>query len=69
LEEIAGRLSVEELKRLASSHRPASEAVCRHAIDGSPWETAATMICEPALQRLHISFGPPCEGRFSMHTI
>jgi isopenicillin-N N-acyltransferase-like protein len=69
LDERAGRLTLDDLKHLASDHRPAPEAICRHAGPTSAWETAATTIAQPSTGRLHISFGPPCEGRFVSHPV
>ena len=69
LEAAIGQIDVDEMKRLLSQHEPAGEMICRHSNDPKEHETAATSIVETATRRLHISYGPPCEGRFVTYAI
>jgi isopenicillin-N N-acyltransferase-like protein len=64
-----GPLTVDCLKSLLASHEPRAEPVCRHSHDERVMETAACTIAEPAALRLHISHGPPCEGRWRTYSI
>lgn len=69
LEREAGELAVEPLTRLLSDHGGSPEPLCRHALRPKDLETCAALIAEPEDRRLHISFGPPCEGMFSLYTV
>ncbi len=64
-----GQLDVREFKRLLAQHEPAGEMICRHAQKSGEYETAAASIVETAARRLHLSYGPPCEGRWKTYTI
>ncbi|MCE9606444.1 MAG: C45 family peptidase [Planctomycetia bacterium] len=66
---VAGRIDVEQMKLLLSQHEPAEETICRHSDIPTEHETAATSIVEPATRTLHISYGPPCEGRFTTYSL
>jgi isopenicillin-N N-acyltransferase like protein len=66
----AGRpLSVDKLRMLLSDHTSQLEPICRHSTSEKEMETAAATIAEPAARRLHISFGPPCEGNWRTYGI
>jgi isopenicillin-N N-acyltransferase-like protein len=64
LDRDAGTLTVERAKALLADHTSQPEPICRHADNERQWETAAAAIFEPAAGRMHLSYGPPCEGRF-----
>lgn len=64
-----GNVNVVTAKTLLSLHEPQIEAICRHATGPGEYETAAASIVETATRRLHISYGPPCEGRFKTYTL
>lgn len=64
-----GKIDVAAMKRLLSLHEPTEEHICRHTDQPTEQETAAASIVEPATRTLHISYGPPCEGRFAKYTI
>jgi isopenicillin-N N-acyltransferase-like protein len=64
-----GRLDVAAVKAALSLHEPQIEAICRHATGPGEYETAAASIVETAMRRLHISYGPPCEGRFKTYSL
>jgi isopenicillin-N N-acyltransferase like protein len=65
----AGRISVDDLKRALTDHTGPAEPICRHARSSAEWETTAALIAEPASRTLHLSYGPPCEGRFATYRI
>lgn len=69
LEAASGRIDVDTMKRLLAQHEPAEENICRHTDKPTEHETAATSIVETATRTLHISYGPPCEGRFVKYSI
>jgi len=59
-----GAISLELIKELLADHTTRPEPICRHAAHGADWETVSCLIAEPAARLLHLSFGPPCEGRW-----
>jgi isopenicillin-N N-acyltransferase-like protein len=67
LDAAAGRITVEDVKRLLADHTGRPEPICRHAEGAAEWETAAALIAEPAARTLHLSYGPPCEGGFATY--
>lgn len=69
LEAVSGRIDVMMMKRLLAQHEPAEEHICRHTELPNAQETAAASIVETATRTLHISYGPPCEGRFAVYAI
>jgi isopenicillin-N N-acyltransferase like protein len=64
-----GRIGVEEVKRMLADHAGRPEPICRHAAGATEWETTSALIAEPASRTLHLSYGPPCEGRFAAYRI
>lgn len=69
LEQVSGRIDVGLMKQLLAQHEPAEEHICRHTENPAEQETAAASIVETATRTLHISYGPPCEGRFVKYSI
>lgn len=69
LEAVSGRIDVLMMKKLLAQHEPAEENICRHTDKPTEQETAATSVVETATRTLHISYGPPCEGRFVKYSI
>jgi isopenicillin-N N-acyltransferase-like protein len=69
LESTAGRITVEEIKRMLADHTSRPEPICRHATAATEWETTSALIAEPASRTLHLSYGPPCEGGFVIYRI
>jgi hypothetical protein len=69
LDGAAGRITVEEIKRMLADHASRPEPICRHATTATEWETTSALIAEPASRTLHLSYGPPCEGRFAIYRI
>ncbi len=69
LDAAAGRIDVEAVKGMLADHAGRPEPLCRHAATDTEWETASALIAEPASRTLHLSFGPPCEGRFATYRI
>jgi len=69
LDALAGRITVEEIKRMLADHAGRPEPLCRHATSAAEWETTSALIAEPASRTLHLSYGPPCEGRFSTYRL
>jgi hypothetical protein len=67
LDAAAGRITVEDVKRLLADHAGRPEPICRHAMGAAGWETTAALIAEPAARTLHLSYGPPCEGGFATY--
>jgi isopenicillin-N N-acyltransferase-like protein len=67
LDAAAGRITVEDVKRLLADHAGRPEPICRHAGGAAEWETTAALIAEPAARTLHLSYGPPCEGGFATY--
>lgn len=65
----AGRISVEDIKRMLADHTGRPEPICRHATTATEWETTSALIAEPASRRFHLSYGPPCEGKFATYRI
>ena len=69
LAESSGKIDVAAMKRLLAQHQPTEEPICRHSTKPGEYETAATSIVETASRRLHISYGPPCQGRFKTYSL
>jgi isopenicillin-N N-acyltransferase-like protein len=69
LESAAGRVTVEDIKRMLADHAGRPKPLCRHATSAAEWETTSALIAEPASRTLHLSYGPPCEGRFSTYRL
>jgi isopenicillin-N N-acyltransferase like protein len=69
LDAAAGHITVERIKRMLADHSGRPEPICRHAASATEWETAAAVIAEPASRTLHLSYGPPCEGRFATYQL
>jgi isopenicillin-N N-acyltransferase-like protein len=69
LDAVAGRVSVEDIKRMLADHAGRPEPLCRHATSAAEWETTSALIAEPASRTLHLSYGPPCEGSFATYRI
>ena len=67
LERAAGRIGVETLKEAFSDHAGRPEPICRHAANPSAWETTSCLIADLGARALHLSYGPPCEGRFATY--
>jgi hypothetical protein len=65
----AGQIDVSAMKRMLAQHSPGLEQICRHATKAGEYETAATSIAETATRRMHVSYGPPCEGRWVTYTV
>jgi hypothetical protein len=65
----AGRIDVAAMKRMLAQHTPSLEQICRHATKAGEYETAATSICETAERRMHVGYGPPCEGRWVTYEV
>lgn len=57
-------IDLELVKKLLSDHSCSPEPLCRHAAHAADWETVSAVIAEPASRTLHLSYGPPCEGRW-----
>ncbi|MBM4436283.1 MAG: hypothetical protein FJ029_03415 [Actinobacteria bacterium] len=66
LDEAAGRIDVAALKSVLANETDGIEPVCRR--DG-PFPTAAGLIAEPVARTLHLSYGPPSDGRWATHGI
>lgn len=69
LDESHGKIDVSRMKWLLSRHEPEGEAICRHGTLPGEYESAAASIAEPRHARLHLSYGPPCEGNFATYTV
>lgn len=69
LDAAAGRITVEDVKRMLADHTGRPEPICRHATHAAEWETTSGLIVEPASRTLHLSYGPPCEERFVTYRI
>jgi isopenicillin-N N-acyltransferase-like protein len=69
LDSTAGRITVEEIKRMLADHTSRPEPICRHPTTATEWETTSALIVEPASRTLHLSYGPPCEGGFAIYRI
>jgi isopenicillin-N N-acyltransferase-like protein len=59
-----GTIDLALLKTLLADHALQPEALCRHAAHAADWETVSALIAEPATRTLHLSYGPPCKGRW-----
>lgn len=68
LEEYARRtFGVTEMQAVLSDHFAAPDSICFHgaaSADGQAFRTKCAIIMEPALGRMHISTGNPCESPF-----
>ena len=69
LEAAGRRIDVGAIKGMLADHAGRPEPLCRHAARATEWETASALIAEPATRTLHLSYGPPCEGRFATYRI
>jgi isopenicillin-N N-acyltransferase-like protein len=68
LEAQAGHITVQLVRAMLSDHTGRPEPICRHAAGTAEWETTSALIAEPVARALHLSYGPPCEGRFITYT-
>ncbi len=62
-------IGAEGIRRMLDDHAGRPEAICRHARTATEQETTPAPIAEPVARMLHLSFGPPCEGRFATYRI
>ena len=69
LERESGSIDVSVCRRLLSDESGRPEPVCRRANTGDPFTTVAGLIAQPDDRSLHISFGPPSEGKFRGYCI
>ena len=56
-------------KDVLRDHHNYPSSICRHRAkvseyDGDQWMTVASLVAEPSAGRLHVCFGPPCQGRY-----
>ena len=56
-----GSIGVDDLKEFLKDHSGYPTSICRH--DGNS-RTVASIIAEPALRRMHVAVGNPCQHRF-----
>jgi isopenicillin-N N-acyltransferase-like protein len=62
-----GRLDVELVKRALADHGGDSATICAH--DASYMVTTASLIAELEHGRLHVSYGNPCQGRWTSYQL
>ncbi|MEO7650398.1 MAG: C45 family peptidase [Bryobacteraceae bacterium] len=56
-----GRVTVEDVKGFLKDHAGRPTSICRH--DGDS-RTVASLIAEPALRRMHVAVGNPCQNSY-----
>ncbi len=61
-----GSIAVDDVKGFLSDHSGYPTSICRH--NGNS-RTVASMISEPALRRMHVAVGNPCQHRFVTYSI
>jgi len=65
-----GGLTVTAAKAFLADHAGHPASICRHEeSDGRGMSTVAGLVAEPAAGRLHVSWGPPCEGAWTCYTL
>jgi isopenicillin-N N-acyltransferase-like protein len=69
LEEPAGKITVEDIRRMVADHASRPEPIGRHASTPAEYETASALITEPVSRTLHLSYGPPCGAKFATYRI
>ena len=66
LEQDDQRLDTDLARRALADRANPPGSICRITDESM---TVAGVICEPAIGRLHISYGPPSEGRWAVHDL
>ena len=61
-----GSIEVDDLKEFLKDHSGYPTSICRHAGNS---RTVAAMISEPALRRMHVAVGNPCQHRFVTYSM
>jgi isopenicillin-N N-acyltransferase-like protein len=69
LDAAVGHIGIGDIRRMLADHAGRPEAICRHATTATDWETTSALIAEPVARMLHLSYGPPCEGRVATYRI
>ena len=71
-----GRVSVERIKDYLSDHSNGDSSICRHPRSAdlekgfeSAGRTVASMISEPAKNRMHVALGNPCDSEYVTYTM
>src|SRR5205085_12441099 len=67
-----GAVTLEQLRRLLTNHEGAPISICRHP-NADPvigWQrSAVSVILEPAVGRMHLSRGNPCESPYERYEL
>jgi isopenicillin-N N-acyltransferase-like protein len=61
-----GSIQVDDIKNFLSDHSGYPTSICRHNGDS---RTVASMISEPALRRMHVAVGNPCQHRYVTYSM
>jgi isopenicillin-N N-acyltransferase-like protein len=61
-----GLVEVDDIKRFLSDHSGYPTSICRH---DDKMCTVASMISEPALRRMHVAVGNPCQHRYVTYSM
>lgn len=64
-----GKITIEYIKECLQDHQGWPESVCTHTLPGNDdintqWQTNASMIYDFSEAKLHLCYGPPCEGTY-----
>lgn len=65
LDEKAGEITVEDLKRVAADHTDYPFSICRHPDEADPLSTSAAVIMDLTDREMHIALGKPCQSEFA----
>jgi isopenicillin-N N-acyltransferase-like protein len=66
-----GSITVDRMKANLSDHSDHPTSICRHPQTPriGPERTVASMIAEPALRRMHVALGNPCNSRYITYSM
>jgi predicted choloylglycine hydrolase len=71
-----GRVSVDRIKDYLSDHSNGDSSICRHPRSAdlekgfeTAGRTVASMIAEPAKNRMHVALGNPCDSEYVTYTM
>jgi isopenicillin-N N-acyltransferase-like protein len=69
LDEMMGKITAGELKRIVADHTDYPFSICRHAAETDPLSTSAAVIMDLSNLEMHVALGKPCRSAFESYTL
>lgn len=69
-----GKITIDYIKECLQDHQGWPESICNHTPPGDDdinmqWQTNASMIYDFTEAKLHLCYGPPCEGTYLLYQL